>query len=211
MKIDLKGIKNIIFDLGGVILDLDFDASIKAFHALGLNQDILDGKLAYSDPIFYALQTGAVSPDIFRIRIRELLENPLATDEQIDNAWSAMLKGIPVSRISTIGKLREKYRVFMFSNTNIIHIDRLEKEFMVKNGFSFTSVFDGVYYSQDIHDSKPAVSSFIKVIEMAGVDPAETLFVDDLEENLKGAASAGLRTFWLKKGLELNEVFHEKG
>ena len=209
MKVDLKGIKNIIFDLGGVILDLDFNASVKAFRKLGLDKNVFDGKLAYSDEIFYRLQTGQATPEEFREKVREILNNPEASDLQIDNAWCAMLKGIPVSRIETIRKLSINYKVFLFSNTNIIHIDRLEKEFSEKNGFSFTSVFHGVFYSQDINDAKPAVSSFQKVIKLSGVNPEETLFVDDIQENLDGADKAGLKTFWLKKGLELDEVFKE--
>ena len=207
MEIDLKGIKNIIFDLGGVILDLDFNASIRAFYKLGLKESVLNGKLRYSDKIFYQLQTGHVTPEKFRERVREILKNSAITDQQIDDAWSAMLKGIPRQRIETLGKLRKNFGIFLFSNTNTIHIDRLEKEFLDTNGFRFTSVFDGVYYSQDIGDAKPAVSSFLKVIELSGVVPQETLFVDDIVENILGAEKAGLKTFWLKDGMDIREVF----
>ncbi|NQU84260.1 MAG: HAD family phosphatase [Mariniphaga sp.] len=209
MKIDLKGIKNIIFDLGGVILDLNFNASVLAFYKLGLKEDVLDGKLAYSDKIFYQLQTGQVSPEKFRIRVREILGKPEATDQQIDDAWSAMLDGIPFSRIETIQKLRKKYKVFLYSNTNKIHIDKLEKEFSENYGFSFASCFNEVFYSQEIHDAKPAVSSFLKIIELSGVNPHETLFVDDIQENIEGAEKAGLKTFWLKEELEMNEIFKD--
>ncbi|MBN1819556.1 MAG: HAD family phosphatase [Prolixibacteraceae bacterium] len=207
MKIDLKGIKNIIFDLGGVILDLDFMASVKAFRKMGFTYDMFDGQLGFSDDIFYHIQTGKISPKEFRNRVREILKNSNLTDQQINDAWCAMLDGIPVSRIETIRKLKNKYKVYLFSNTNLIHIERLEKEFAEENGFSFTSIFADVFYSHEIRDAKPAVSSFQKVIEMAKIDPAESIFIDDVEENIKGAEKAGLKTFWLKKGLELGEVF----
>jgi glucose-1-phosphatase len=208
MKVDLKGIKNIIFDLGGVILNLDMDASLKEFCKLGLKQRLPEGNPGYH-ALFHPFQTGQVTPDGFRKKLREILSNPEVPDGQIDEAWCAMLKGIPVSRIETLRKLGRKYKIFLFSNTNSIHIDRLEKEFSGENGFSFASLFDGVFYSHEIHDAKPSVSSFLKVIERSGVNPAETLFVDDLQENIEGAEKAGLKTFWLKNGLEINEVFRE--
>jgi glucose-1-phosphatase len=208
MKVDLKGIKNIIFDLGGVILNLDMHASLKEFFKLGLIQEVTDSTPGrYYHEVFHRLQTGQVTPDQFHKRIREILSNPGVTDRQIDEAWCAMLKGIPASRIETIRNVKKKYHVYLFSNTNSIHIDRLEKEFLAENGFSFASAFDGLYYSHEIHDAKPSVSSFLKVMDLSGVHPAETLFVDDLKENIEGAEKAGLKTFWLKEGMELNEVF----
>lgn len=207
MAIDLKGIHNIIFDMGGVILDLDFDSSIRAFYTIGLKEDMMDGKLAYFDPIFYKLQTGTATPEEFRAKIRELIPNPGATDQQVDNAWCAMLAGIPASRIEKIQGLREKYKIYLFSNTNKIHIDHLESGFFAQNGFTFASVFDGVAYSHEIFDAKPTVSSFKKVIRLFGVDPRETLFVDDIEENTQSAETAGLKTLWLKHGMDIRDIF----
>ena len=207
MQYSLNNINTIIFDLGGVILDLDFKASINAFHKIGLQEDILDSNLIYFDDIFDSLQTGAASPAQFRSKIRKILKYSEATDQQIDDAWCAMLAGIPFSRIETILELRKKYKVFLFSNTNIIHIEKLKREFAQDHDMNFESVFDKVYYSQDIHDIKPAVSSFLKVIELSEINPAETLFVDDLEDNIKGAEKAGLKTFWFKKGLDFNKEF----
>jgi len=209
MKIDLKGIKNIIFDLGGVILGLNFKASVKAFREIGLDYDMFDGKLGFSDEIFYHVQTGRVTPEEFRGKAKVILNNPEVTASEIDDAWCAMLKGIPFSRIDTIYRLRKKYKVFLFSNTNKIHIDRLEEEFSGEHGFPLASCFDAVFYSHEIHDAKPAASAFLKVIELAKVNPAETLFVDDIHENIEGAQKAGLKTFHLKEGMEMNEVFED--
>jgi len=207
MKAILKNIKNIIFDLGGVILNLDFEASKKAFSALGFNEKVWDGGLGFSDPVFYEFQAGAISPETFREKVRHILNNPDISDSQFDEAWCAMLKDIPVERIKKIQELRKNYKVYLFSNTNKIHVDQLHRDFLGDFGFAFPSVFDSVFYSQEIHDAKPAVSSFEKVIQLSGVDPAETLFVDDIYENIEGAAKAGLKTFWLKEGLKITEVF----
>ena len=207
MKKNLAGIRNIIFDLGNVILNLDFNASINAFQALGLDKAMLDRKLAYADPVFYQLEIGDVSPEKFRERVRQILKNPEASDQQIDDAWYAMILDIPAKRVNTLQKLGNKYRLFLFSNTNAIHIGRLLPEFRKENGIDFPSLFEKVFYSHEIHARKPDLEAFLKVIELAGVVPNETLFIDDLENNILAAKEAGLRTLWLKEDMELTELF----
>ena len=207
MQIDLSSTKNIIFDLGNVLLNLDFDASIEAFKKLGINDKVVDKKQAYSDPVFYELETGQISAAGFRKRIREILNNPDATDEQIDNAWTAMILDIPAERVQTVQKLRNNFNVYLFSNTNEIHIKKLHTQFKLQHGIDFPSLFLKDYYSHEIHDRKPDLSSYQKVIELSGVNPDETLFVDDLEKNILGAQKAGLKTFWLKPEMEMTEIF----
>lgn len=206
MKIDLSNTKNIIFDLGKVLLNLDFDASIKAFQKLGSKGEILDHKNAYADPIFYNLETGKITPAEFRTGVRNLLNNPTASDAEIDNAWYAMIKDIPADRVKVVQKLSKSYGIYLFSNTNKIHIDRLLVEFKAAHGIDFESLFTTAYYSHTIHDRKPEVSSFEKVIALSGVAPAETLFIDDLEKNILAAQKAGLKTLWLKDGMEITAL-----
>ncbi len=207
MKIDLTNIKNIIFDLGNILLDLDFNASINAFQKLGLKNDVLNKQQAYSDPVFYELEVGMVTPKEFRKKVREIINNKNATDQHIDDAWSAMVLNIPAERVKVLQELAKNYNVYLFSNTNQIHIDRLLPAFKVQHGIDFTSLFEETYYSHEIHDRKPDLSSFEKVIELSGVNPDETLFVDDLEKNITGAQKAGMKTFWLKSGMEMAKVF----
>ena len=207
MKTDLTNIQNIIFDLGKVLLNLDFDASIKAFQKLGSDGEVLDHKNAYADPVFYQLEVGEVSPDEFRRRVREMLNNPDATNDQINHAWCAMILNIPKERVNKLLELRKDFNVFLYSNTNKIHIDKLELEFKAEHGIDFNSMFNAVFYSHEINDRKPEESSFKKVIELANVDPGRTLFVDDLEKNIIGARKIGLHTLWLKEGMEMAELF----
>jgi glucose-1-phosphatase len=207
MKIDLSNIKNIVFDLGGVILDIDADASVEAFRKIGLKGELTDGKLKYSDEIFYKFQTGDATPDEFRRKIRAILNNQALKDKEIDEAWCAMVKGIDPLRLDILKKLKERYKVFLFSNTNKIHIDYLEKVFRAKHGYPFASLFNNVFYSHEIHLAKPSVKSFLKVIELSGVTPSETLFIDDIKENTEGASKAGLATFWLKGETGLTDIF----
>lgn len=207
MKPDLTNIKNIIFDLGKVLLNLDFNASIKAFQKLGLSADVLDNKQAYSDPVFYELEVGSVSPGEFCNSVRIVLNNPNATNLQIEDAWYAMILDIPSKRVKKVLELRQKFQVYLFSNTNQIHIKRLHAAFKAEHGIDFPSLFVTDFYSHGIHARKPDLDSYQKVIELSGVNPKETLFVDDLEKNIDGAKKAGLQTFWLKDGMEMTELF----
>ena len=205
-KPDLTGIKNIIFDLGNVILNLDFEASKKAFRELGL-LEVLDRNQAYSDPVFYQLEVGNLSPEVFRDRVRQILNNPAATDKQIDDAWFAMIRDIPANRVKKLLQLKEMYRIFLFSNTNEIHIGRLLPEFKKVHGIDFPTLFEKDFYSHEIQARKPDLEAFQKVIQLAKIVPAETLFVDDLEKNILAARQAGLKAFWLQAGMELSELF----
>ena len=207
MQIELNNIKNIIFDLGKVLLNLDFNASIVAFQKLGLSKDVLDNQHAYSDPVFYELEVGKVSPEEFCSRVRKVLKNQDAADNQIEDAWYAMILDIPANRVKVVQELAKNYNVYLFSNTNKIHIDRLHKAFKAEHGIDFPSLFVKDYYSHEIHERKPDISSYQKVIELSGVNPDETVFIDDLEKNILGAQKAGLKTFWLKDGMEMTEIF----
>jgi len=207
MQIDLTNIKNIIFDLGKVLLNLDFNASILAFQQLGLKTDVLDNKQAYSDPVFYELEVGKVTPKEFCSRVRNVLNNPNATDLQIEDAWFAMILDIPASRVKVVQKLSKNYNVYLFSNTNQIHIERLHRAFKAEHGIDFPSLFVKDYYSHEIHERKPDLLSYQKVIELSGINPEESIFIDDLEKNIIGAQQSGLKTFWLKEGMEMTEIF----
>ncbi len=207
MNSDLTNIKNIIFDLGNVLLNLDFDASLQAFAKLGAKSEVLDDKNTYSDPIFYALEVGETTPEEFRNQIRKILNNEKVEDRHIDDAWCAMIKDIPEKRVKVIQELKKKYNIYLFSNTNEIHVDRLLREFKKQHGIDFSSLFIKDYYSFEIHDRKPNLSSFLKVLEDSTVKPQETLFVDDLEANILSAQAVGLQTFWLRKGMEMADIF----
>jgi putative hydrolase of the HAD superfamily len=207
MKTDLTNIKNIIFDLGRVLLNLDFEASIKAFQELGLKTDVLDNKQAYSDPVFYELEVGRISPKEFCNRVRKVLNNPDATDLQIENAWYAMILDIPANHVKVVQDLSRKYNIYLFSNTNQIHIERLHRDFKTEFGFEFPSLFVKDFYSHEIHERKPDLVSYQKVIELSGINPDESIFIDDLEKNIIGAQQAGLKTFWLKDGMEMTDIF----
>ncbi len=207
MKPDLREIDDIIFDLGGVLLNLDFEAAFKAFRALGLSDRVVDYKQAYADPVFYELETGKIDPPAFRSGVRRLLNNPGVTDAEIDHAWCSIILDIPAERVRVIQELTRNFNIFLFSNTNAIHVEKMHAEFRAIHGLEFSSLFVKDYYSHELKERKPDLSSYKKVIRLSGVNPEKTLFVDDLEQNILGAQKAGLKTFWLKNGMELSDLF----
>lgn len=207
MQTDLTNIKNIIFDLGNVILNLDFNASINAFRKLGLKDDVLSKNQTFPAPCFYEQEIGIITPKEFISKVQIIIDNKEITDEQIETAWSSMVLDIPEHRVKILQKLGGKFNLFLFSNSNKIHIDRVHDEFKAKYKFTFPSLFEELFYSHEIHERKPDLSSFEKVIQLSGVKPEETLFIDDLKANIDGAKNAGLQTFWLKNGMEMAEIF----
>lgn len=207
MQLQLSGIKNIIFDLGKVIVNLDFDASIRAFHNLGLAYHVLTPQQSYRDPVFYQFEVGLISANGFRQRVRELLNNPKVSDTEIDAAWQAMIRDVPPGRVEVLRQLSGRYRLFLFSNTNSIHIDYFLRTFKGNYGFHFESLFEKVFYSHELKARKPDPEAFRQVLALAGINAGCTLFVDDLEKNIDAANQAGLKGFWLKEGLEMADLF----
>ncbi len=207
MQTDLTNIKNIIFDLGNVILNLDFNASINAFRKLGLKNDVLTKNQAFPAPCFYEQEIGIITPEEFISEVQKIIDNREISDEQIKAAWNSMVLDIPEHRVKVLQNLGEKFNLYLFSNSNKLHIDHVHLEFEERYKFTFPSLFVELFYSHEIHFRKPNLNSFEKVIQLSGVNPAETLFIDDLKENIDGAKKAGLQTFWLKDGMEMAEIF----
>ena len=193
----MKHYKNIIFDLGGVIINLDYHATTNAFTEL-CGRDMAE---VYSqkkqDPIFDDIETGRITPNEFREGLKQLF-NFDASSEEIDAAWNALLLDIPLSRIELLQKLKPQKRIFLLSNTNAIHKVAFEKILKDATGFSeLDPLFEKAYYSHEMEDRKPNVSIFQRVIEENELDLTETLFIDDSAQHIVGAKKAGLNAFHL--------------
>ena len=201
-----EGIKNIIFDLGGVLLDLNVERTIHAFEDLGLKDAIKPGGWGYEQPVFLDMERGLISDQEFREGVRKLLPNG-ATDEEIDHAWCAMLVDFPEERIRLLQQLQKEYRLYLFSNTNSIHIKHFHGIFKNKFGFPLSGLFNKDYYSNEIQIRKPAVEAYQFVLDDAEINPAETLFIDDSESNIQGAQKAGIHAIWLNPGTDLHSLF----
>ena len=183
----MKGIKNIIFDFGGVIINLTRNRCIEAFENLGVInvRDQLVNNYQHKD-LFMQIEMGLITPAEFRNRIRLLTRHSL-TDEQIDEAWIAMLDDIPIYKLELLLELRKQYNTILLSNTNAIHWKWAEQTFFSYKGHQVSDFFDRIYLSYQLHMEKPNTDIFEYVIETANIPPTETLFIDDAIPNCRTA------------------------
>lgn len=203
-------IKNLLLDMGGVILDVSYQRVIETFKSYGIENFDKVYTQAKQVEIIDLFEEGKCTAEEFRDGIRKLVGKELS-DEQIDKAWFSMILEIPRDVIQLLGILKLKYRLFLFSNTNVLHIEYLKKEFERQLGFDlFNCVFDKAFFSNEIHHRKPHPESFKYVLEQAGIEAEETLFIDDSKQHLEGASKVGLNTYWLTNGETLIDLYDKK-
>lgn len=202
---DLKNIKNIIFDLGGVIIDIHYQATIDAFKRIGFDDFENIYSIIKNTPLFDMLETGKIPAQAFRNELRKF-KNYL-TDEQINAAWNTMIGNMPPDNLSLLRHVRKKYRTYLLSNTNAIHIDYFINYLKQKFGYNpLPDMFDKVYFSHEIGQRKPDKEAFEAVLKDACLSANETLFIDDLKMNISGARSAGLHAYHLENE-SIRELF----
>ncbi|KOH43209.1 HAD family hydrolase [Sunxiuqinia dokdonensis] len=204
----LREVKNIVFDLGGVLLDIDPQRTVKAFEALGLTDVIKPGGWGYKQEVFLQMEEGKLTDGEFRDGVRKLLPTPVS-DAEIDRAWCAMLIDFPADHVRLLKQLKSTYNLYLFSNTNNIHVDFFHKLFQKKFGFSLSDLFVKDYYSNEINSRKPALEAFRFVLNDAALNPGETLFIDDSKENIEGAERAGMQAFHLNGNISLHQLFRQ--
>lgn len=204
----------IIFDLGGVLLNIDMQRAIDEFRKLGFEnaEDRISSIFSRNSSdgaagIFQLYETGQITSAQFRDGIREHAGRNLS-DREIDGAWTAMLLDIPSENLRLLEQLGKKYRLYMLSNTNAIHIETLTASSTGDTGFrGLVARFDKVYYSFHLKMRKPDVSIYNHVIDDAGLDPGTTLFIDDSAPNIEGAEEAGLMTYQHPRNAKLDGIF----
>jgi len=192
----MQHIKNIIFDYGNVIFQLDFQKSQQAWKDLGIdNADTFYGHKV-QDKIFDGFESGDVPADEFREYIRKISGNPGLTAEQINHAWNSLLVGVPEGNHELLLSLKPKYRTFLLSNINPIHYDYIMNYLEDKFGFAGNDhLFEKVYYSHLTGKRKPNAEIFEQVLNENNLDPAETLFIDDSPQHIAGAQKLGIQTY----------------
>ncbi len=196
----------VIFDFGGVIINIDYEATIAAFKSLGIvNFDALYSQAAQSD-LFDAVETGRISAQHFINGLLPLMPSG-TTPNQVVQAWNAMILDIPLHRIEFLLKLREKCPIYLLSNTNSIHIDKALRNWKSVTELSIHTVFDKVYLSHEMNLRKPDPAIFKHVCKEINVAPENALFIDDSIQHIEGAKRIGLNTYHLQKGQEIATVF----
>lgn len=207
MKLNFNAI---IFDLGGVILNIDYHETILAFKKLGVsNFDELYTQ-AKQNNVFDDFEMGKISDQQFRDYIREVSAKKL-TDEQIDTAWNAMLLDLPAERIRLLQRLGKTYPIYLYSNTNSIHLKAFRQIIKAAHGHELLleDLFLKTYYSHELRMRKPNQDGFLKILANHELKAESTLFIDDSEQHLVGAKSVGLQTVWLKDNT-IEELFKQK-
>ncbi|NOY50115.1 MAG: HAD family phosphatase [Chlorobi bacterium] len=199
-------IKNIIFDFGGVVLDIDEQLTINEFLKLGLDHPEKAHSSEFTE-LVRKFERGIFTPDIFRNRLRNLLDLS-ATDQEIDDAWNALLYDIPAERIKIIEQAKKNYNIFLLSNSNEIHYDLYVRDLQLRFGYKeFAELFHQAYFSFDLHLSKPHQEIFEFIIFQEGLNPSETLFIDDKLENVETASKLGLHVYQLIKPERIRDIF----
>jgi putative hydrolase of the HAD superfamily len=199
-------IKNIIFDFGGVFLDVDYGRTEKAFIDAGINNFRELYSQHSASPLFEDLETGKVDQAPFYDELRKISGSQL-TDNQITTCWNAILGRYYPEAISKAKELKSKYRIFLFSNTNIIHYQCFMNIYHEQFGKDdFNSMFEKAWYSHEIGIRKPYPEAYTWVLKDAGLQADETVFIDDTLVNIEGAAKAGLHTIHLKSPMKVWEL-----
>ena len=207
----IQGVKHIIFDLGGVILNIDYNLTEKAFIDLGIkNFPALYSQMQQSS-LFDRLETGQIARDEFIGQMQQVAGLPV-TATQIINAWNAMLLDFPVRRLQILQQLRLYYDLFLLSNTNEIHEDAFNDILQASHGIPNIGVFfDKVYLSHRVGLRKPMKEIFERVLSDNGLKAADTLFIDDSPQHIAIAKELGIQTIFLEKGMTIeNDIFKQK-
>lgn len=202
-------IKNIIFDLGGIFIDIDYAATREAFINLGLTDiDKLYQQDFVSD-LFENLEIGAISEDDFYDGLRKTSQLSL-TNHQIETAWNKMLGSFWGKRLQLAKQLKENHQVFLLSNTNIIHYKAFQNVFSLQfPENSLESHFHQAYYSHQMGLRKPNAECYLKIIQDHQLNISETLFIDDTLKNIEGAKLIDLITFHFTNDLDFEEELHK--
>ena len=207
----ITGIRHIIFDLGGVLLNIDYSLTEKAFIEVGItNFPELYSQLQQSD-LFDRWETGKMTREEFIIAMQQASTVPL-TEDQILTAWNAMLLDFPIRRLQILQQLRIYHDLFLLSNTNEIHEETFNNILMHAHGIPSINVFfDKVYMSHRVGLRKPMKEIFQRVLDENSLKPEHTLFIDDSPQHIATAKELGIQTIYLEKGMTIEDnVFKPK-
>ncbi|MEO6316875.1 MAG: HAD family phosphatase [Chitinophagaceae bacterium] len=201
----MPAIKNIIFDLGGVIINIDFKKTENAFAELGFGDFKQYITQFHITPFFEEYETGQLDDETFIKGIQKIAGHPLS-EQQVTEAWNALLLDFPPARIALLEKLKKHYRIFLLSNTNSLHYKMFQEKLFATAGKRLEDLFEKAYFSHTAHLRKPDAAIYQLVLDENKLNPEETLFIDDTESNFSGAHESGIQTFYLKPPMQITEM-----
>lgn len=202
---------NLLFDFGGVIIDIDYARTPEAFRRLSRNGQAAEYTQASQAELFDRLETGHISPTEFRAGLRVTYDLE-ASDEEIDAAWNALLLDVPAERLALIGELRRAgHATALLSNTNEMHIAEVNRRLARQYGFKhgIADCLDRVFYSQQVGHRKPGEEIFHHALREMNWQPADTLFIEDSPQHIATARRLGLRVLHLAPPLTLTTALPE--
>lgn len=203
-------VKYLLFDFGGVLVDLDKERCIRSFAALGFDVKPYLGTYAQGG-IFSQLESGHIDEAVFCQKLREMSGNPILDDEQIKEAWRSYLTGVPAERLETLLRVGRHYRIMLLSNTNSIHWAQARDGYFRYRGHCVEDFFEYVFLSYELGVEKPAPEIYAKVLERSGARASEVLFLDDSETNCIAARACGLQAVVAPAGGVWLNYFDEEG
>ena len=201
----MKNIKAIIFDLGAVILNINYQNTINEFRKLGVKNPSSFYSKTYQTKLFDQIETGKISEQDFLLEIQKKTTN--ANIAEVTNAWNSMLLNLPKKRIALLKKLTQNYSIFLLSNTNAIHIADFKKKLGFKEYNLFYSLFNKVYYSHEIGFKKPQAEAFQIILNENKLYASEVLFIDDSIQHIESAKKLGIKTHHLQTNEEIATLF----
>ena len=204
----MKNIKAIIFDLGAVILNINYQNTIDGFEKLGVkNASSFYSKQVQSN-LFNQIETGEISAKKFLKELQKETNN--ASINQVSEAWNAMLLDLPENRLAFIRCLKKEYSIYLLSNTNSIHIDAFKKKIGASQWIKFCNLFEKMYLSYELGLRKPNVAIFKHILNEQSLKPQEVFFIDDSPQHIEGANKLGIITYHLQNGEEITALFPDK-
>jgi len=202
-------IKNIIFDLGGVIINLDIPKTISEFNKLTNKPFESIYTQLHQSAIFDLFDKGQISEADFFFELNNSLDQPL-THKQLLNAWNAMLLDFPIHRLELLNQLKQRYRIFLLSNTNETHIAQFENDLYQHHGYkNLEPFFEKVYYSCRMNMRKPDREIFDFVLQENTLNASETIFIDDSPQHIEGALKTGIKAHLLSKEKDIKSLIEQ--
>ena len=212
-------IKNLIFDLGGVVITLDPEEAYRRFEELGITDARQQMGVYGQTGIFREVEDATIDAETFCTRLAEQakqkstlfadVDNPKYSFEQAKWAWMGYVKEVPLSRLANLLELRKNYKVYLLSNTNPFIMNWANSKDFSGDGHPIGHYFDGVYCSYMLKDYKPSESIFRKMADELGILPEESVFVDDGINNVKASESVGMIGLHVEKDADWMEPLND--
>jgi HAD superfamily hydrolase (TIGR01509 family) len=201
----MKKCKAIIFDLGAVILNINYQNTIDEFTKLGVKNASTFYSKKVQTNLFNQIETGMISSNKFLKALQKETKN--ANINQVEKAWNAMLLDLPEERLQLIKKLKKKHSVYLLSNTNAIHIHAFKKQLGDKKWLAFCKLFDQMYLSHELGLRKPDVKIFEYILKEQKLKAEEVFFIDDSPQHIAGAKKIEIQSHHLLDDEDIITLF----